>query len=201
MSLFPSPRCSTCKTVLSPTWSRCQVCRSPIPKHSSLPQPGTPHCRLQPGDRIVFKAHDGLHEGTVREVIMSGDQFTCALHSGASISSHSIRAVGFRKADGTIREAVTVRGEELLMYEDTLPTTPTAAPGQRSSSWYRHWKDIADLTAGILPHEPRLRPILSMVERCNEAYKHNDETGFLRLKDQLSNLVKASAPRPVRSAS
>ena len=72
--------------------------------------------------------------------------------------------------------------------------TQSAAPPARSS-WYHHWKDIATMTSGILPHEPRLKTVLAMVDRCTEAYNKDDEAAFLRLKQQLANLIQASTPR------
>ena len=79
------------------------------------------------------------------------------------------------------------------------PTTPgptvSAAPAPRSA-WHQHWKDIATMTHGILPHEPRLKTVLDMIDRCTIAHEKNDEPAFLRAKTQLSNFMTASTPRP-----
>ena len=86
--------------------------------------------------------------------------------------------------------------------EDVNPTAlPAPAPKQPPMSpWYRHWKDIATMTTGILPDEPRFKLIASMVDRCNEAYTKGDEPTFLRLKGQLQNLINASNPKAARQA-
>ena len=86
--------------------------------------------------------------------------------------------------------------------EDVNPTAlPAPAPKQPPMSpWSRHWKDIATMTTGILPDEPRFKLIASMVDRCNEAYTKGDEPTFLRLKGQLQNLINASNPKAARQA-
>lgn len=75
---------------------------------------------------------------------------------------------------------------------DAQIETPTAQP---KSAWYQHWKDIASMTIGILPHEQRLTTIMTMIDRCTAAFEKNDEPAFLRAKVQLSNFIKASTPR------
>jgi len=81
------------------------------------------------------------------------------------------------------------------------PSTETRAASTPRSAWYPHWKDIATMTAGILPHEPRLTTILALIDRCTAAFEKNDEPAFLRAKLQLSNFIKASTPRAKPSAS
>ncbi len=83
----------------------------------------------------------------------------------------------------------------------TAPTSPTPQPENTvasppRSSWYHHWKDIATMTVGILPDEPRLKTISDMIDRCTAAFEKNDQPAFLRAKVQLSNFIKASTPRP-----
>ncbi|HJT20615.1 MAG TPA: hypothetical protein VJ746_09100 [Nitrospira sp.] len=94
--------------------------------------------------------------------------------------------------------AKAVREEDLLMPS----TEPSPAPQNESpagstarSSWYHHWKDIATMTVGILPHEPRLTTIMTMIERCTAAFEKNDEPAFVRAKVQLAHFIKASTPR------
>ena len=75
------------------------------------------------------------------------------------------------------------------------PSTETRAASTPRSAWYQHWKDIATMTAGILPHEPRLTTIFALIDRCTAAFEKNDEPAFLRAKLHLSNFIKASTPR------
>ena len=134
---------------------------------------------------------------------MTEGHLTCQLTSGQTIPGRSIRAVGIRQSDGTLTEAFSVRTEEQLLI--TPVTTPIAPPAEPSSTkpsrspWYLHWKDIADMTMGILPHEPRVPMITSMLTRCEAAYRKGDETGFMKLKDQLRNLIQASNPKPTKA--
>ena len=82
---------------------------------------------------------------------------------------------------------------------DTSPSQPQARTPR--SPWYQHWKDIADMTMNILPHEPRVKMIATMLDRCDMAYQEKDVVGFIRLKKQLRNLINASNPRPPKPAS
>jgi hypothetical protein len=75
------------------------------------------------------------------------------------------------------------------------PQTESPTPAPPRSAWYQHWKDIATMTVGILPREPRLKTILQMIDRCTAAFEKNDEPAFLRAKVQLANFIKASTPR------
>ena len=57
------------------------------------------------------------------------------------------------------------------------------------------------MTMNILPHEPRVKMIATMLDRCDMAYQKKDEVGFVRLNKQLRNLINASNPRPPKPAS
>jgi hypothetical protein len=86
----------------------------------------------------------------------------------------------------------------------TLPSqadtpSPRSQAHATRSPWYHHWKDIADMTTPILPHEPRMKIIINLLDRCDIAYRNGDEKGFLRLKEQLRNLINASNPKPLKS--
>lgn len=94
-------------------------------------------------------------------------------------------------------KAMTLRGDD-TMIPTVLPATVPKQPAM--SPWYRHWKDIATMTTGILPDEPRFKLIATMVDRCNEAYTKGDEPTFLRLQGQLQNLINASNPKAARQA-
>jgi hypothetical protein len=113
------------------------------------------------------------------------------------VRRYAVRAAAFTNPADTINLAMPLQGDNTI-----IPTAlPATVPKQASPSpWYRHWKDIATMTTGILPDEPRFKLITSMVDRCNEAYTKGDEPTFLRLKGQLQNLISASNPKTARRA-
>jgi hypothetical protein len=195
---LPTPRCATCMTVLSPQWRVCHVCKTPV---SSVPLTQAPASEslFKPGDRIAYRDADTrqLQVGRVARVIVEGQDISLALDSGITVQGRHVRALARTNAHGETILAMTVREEDLLVIPTTAPApdhTP-AAPAPRSS-WYQHWKDIATMTAGILPHEPRLTTILGLIDRCTVAFEKHDEPAFLRAKLQLANFIKASTPRP-----
>lgn len=197
----PNRRCAKCKAVFSPHWTHCRICKTPL--HTSSPPPANQICRLHPGDLIAYKTGDTLQQGEIRQVTLTGSHLTCQLTSGQTVPGHAIRAVGTRDADHTLATAFSTRNEENLMSNDlpsqAEPPSPRSQDNPPRSPWYCHWKDIADMTAPILPHEPRMKLITTMLDRCDIAYHNDDEKGFLRLKEQLRNLINASTPKSIKT--
>lgn len=113
---------------------------------------------------------------------MQQQHLSITLDGGTTIQGHQICSVASINQDGFVTAAKAVREEYLLI------SSPR-------SLWYHHWKDIATMTVGILPHEPRLTTIMTMIDRCTAAFEKNDEPAFLRAKVQLVNFIKASTPR------
>ena len=193
-------RCSTCKTVLSPHWTHCQICKTACTLNKPA-DPTTDRCRIHPGDLIAYKTGDVLYEGEIHHTTVTGTHISCHLVSGQTIPGRSIRAIGTRHADRTTQAAIAIRNEEqLIMRPEPSDSQPSSEPSRPlRSPWYHHWKDIAEMTMNILPHEPRVKLITSMLDRCDAAYKQGDEVGFIRLKEQLRNLINASAPKPTKA--
>lgn len=199
MADFPAPRCLRCKTVLSPQWRICVVCKAPI--QAAPPVTPTPQSEsvLKTGDRVVYR-EDGtkhLKDGRVQRVVVQQQHLSITLESGVTIQGRQICAIATTNRERAITAARTVTEEDLLM-----PPPPSVTPGDADnaapsprSAWYQHWKDIATMTHGILPHEPRLKTIREMIDRCTTAFEKNDEPAFLRAKVQLSNFIKVSTPR------
>jgi hypothetical protein len=158
-------------------------------------------CRIRPGDLVSYKAGDSLYAGEVHHITVTGTQITCHLLSGQTIAGRSIRAIGIRRADRTTQAAIAIRHEEeLLMRPEPSVSQPSSEPPRPPRSpWFHHWKDIADLTMNIYPHEPRVKLITALLDRCDLVYKKGDEAGFSRLKDQLRNLISASTPGPTQA--
>lgn len=187
------PRCLSCKTVLGSTWTKCRICYAPIrPIQSS---PSVPIATLHAGDRIVYRDEVTKHlrEGTIGHTHVQQGGVSLTLDSGLIVKGRQVRAQIITAADGSVLNAVTLQEGNLLM----PPTTPEkqSFPSSPPSPWLQHWKDIAILTHGILPHEPRLKAVLTMINRCNQAFIKQDEAEFLRMKQQLTNFIAASAPR------
>lgn len=138
-----------------------------------------------------------MDEGIIKTITPQGTQFTIILTNGITVPHYIVRAAGFTNSEGNIVFATAIRGNDMKTDIALPPPAPNQPP---MSSWYQHWKDIATITTGILPDEPRFKLIASMVDRCNEAYTKRDEPTFLRLKGQLHNLIHASNPKAARQA-
>lgn len=197
MAELPARRCPRCRTVLSPHWRVCQVCQRPASAPQSI-EASASESLFQLGDRIVYQDERTrqLKDGRVARLVVEGQDISLTLDSGITVQGRHVRSLARTNAQGETILAMTVREEDLLVTPTATPApdrTPVA-PAPRSS-WYHHWNDIATLTAGILPHEPRLTTILGLIDRCTAAFEKNDEPAFLRAKLQLSNFIKASTPR------
>ncbi|MFY4728333.1 hypothetical protein [Nitrospira sp. BLG_2] len=59
-----------------------------------------------------------------------------------------------------------------------------------SPNWLAEWRELASQTAGLLPDDPRLSPVLEGLSRCDEAFLANDYPGFLRAKAAVLCLMK-----------
>ncbi len=54
--------------------------------------------------------------------------------------------------------------------------------------WSTAWRELANLTSGITPEDPRLQPVLAALDACDNAYLANDWPGF----EQAAGRVKAA---------
>jgi len=46
------------------------------------------------------------------------------------------------------------------------------------ADWLTAWRELADVTVGIEPGDPRLRPVLAALDRADECYLARNWTGF-----------------------
>ena len=100
MSELPPPRCPRCKTVLSPQWRVCQVCKAPT---LAVP-PTTVESLLKAGDHIVYRDErtKQLDGGRVQRVVVQQHHLSITLDSGTSIQGRQICSVGSMNQDGTM---------------------------------------------------------------------------------------------------
>lgn len=57
---------------------------------------------------------------------------------------------------------------------------PAVPPPEKGSHewWVSQWKDLAMVTDGLLPDDPRLGPVLDCLASCDGCYKAADVDGF-----------------------
>lgn len=107
MSELPAPRCSGCKTVLSPQWRICVVCKTPIQAVAPV-QPTTKfQSVLKAGDRLVYR-EDGtkpLKDGRVQRAVVQQQHLSVPLDSGTTIQGRQIASVAITTQDGTVTAA------------------------------------------------------------------------------------------------
>ena len=77
----------------------------------------------------------------------------------------------------------------------TQPPLPQAPREPIRSVEYQHWKELADAVYGITPDEPRFRPVLALLDRCEAAFTSGHRGKFLQAKEQALNYIAASTPR------
>src|SRR5262249_14509502 len=105
---LPCPRCAACKTVLSPQWRICVVCKRPIHAAPSIiPTPKTESV-LKAGDRVVYR-EDGtkhLKDGQVHRVVVRQQHLSITLESGVTIQGRQVCSIATTR-EGTITAART----------------------------------------------------------------------------------------------
>lgn len=55
--------------------------------------------------------------------------------------------------------------------------------------WLAEWRELATKTAGLLPDDPRLGPVLEGLAQCDEAFLANDYRRFLKEKAAVLALM------------
>lgn len=144
MSELPAPRCPRCKTVLSPQWRICVVCKTPIQAVPSVNPTTEFESVLKAGDRLVYR-EDGtkhLKDGRVQQVVVQQQHLSITLESGKTIQGRQVCSIATNR-EGAITAARAAREEDLLMTTSAPPISPetenrTSRPPR--SAWYQHWK-------------------------------------------------------------
>jgi len=55
--------------------------------------------------------------------------------------------------------------------------------------WLAVWRELATLTYGITPQDPRLGPVLTALNRCDEAFANDDWARFQRGANDIKEIV------------
>ena len=67
----------------------------------------------------------------------------------------------------------------------TKDTTPLERP------WLKAWQELARLTYGIEPGDPRLAPVLDALNQCDEAFSADDWDAFQHCAQEVKTIVRA----------
>jgi len=55
--------------------------------------------------------------------------------------------------------------------------------------WVSRWRELATVTHGLLPDDPRVNPVLSTLAECDRSYKAHDLDGFKTGTERLRRLM------------
>ncbi len=61
-----------------------------------------------------------------------------------------------------------------------MQTGPERSEKPTQTEWRAAWRELADLTAGLFPDDPRVGPVLHALEQCNEQFQRGNWSAFLR---------------------
>jgi len=56
--------------------------------------------------------------------------------------------------------------------------------------WLNAWRELARLTDGLLPDDPRLQSILMALRRCDDTFLANDWPAFQRAAEHVRQAVQ-----------
>jgi hypothetical protein len=69
----------------------------------------------------------------------------------------------------------------------------TKAPGKVrhvQPDWLKAWRELCEMTLGITPEDPRLKPVLDALNRCDEAFAQGDWVKFQGFAEEVRQAVK-----------
>ncbi len=115
------------------------------------------------------------------------------------------RPIRYRLADG--REFRFVPGQPTDLAEPYASKLLQRAPGKvrlcaplrqarastkpTSIEWLAAWRELADLTAGLVPDDSRVGPVLHALEQCDEQFQRGNWSAFLRARNSVLDALKA----------
>jgi hypothetical protein len=73
----------------------------------------------------------------------------------------------------------------------TIHGTKTQRPRSAGRPWLTAWHDLAGITYGIGPDYRRLPDVLSLMNRCHDAFTKEDWTAFQTAAREVSTLLNA----------
>jgi hypothetical protein len=155
----------------------------------------TAQCRLKPGWTVAYRdtLSRQLHDGTVDHIDLTENQLVIQLRSGLTITGQQICSVGEVDASGQVVAAYAAREKDLLVPVDSSEAAADARVP--TNPWLEPWRRVAAATHGITATEPRLRPILQLLEQCDLAYQKQNQDAFGKAEQRLAQFLTASTPR------
>lgn len=124
------------------------------------------------------------------------DAFMKTLHESraerpldSSIQRHVHASEGYANTD-----AATKRDNRVSRIV-TFPPTPE--PGSHDW-WVSQWRELATVTHGLLPDDPRLVPVLDALAVCEGHYKAAELDGFAKGAEQVKRLMQFRPGATVR---
>ncbi len=156
---------------------------------------------LQPGWLVSYRDHGGAlrggcddrAHGTVEVCRREGPGWTVLLTDGQRLPVTSIR--GVTKSNGaawTVREhGYDGQGSCAPEMATDVPDEPPAAPAPLGTvlgaamDWRATWRELAALTYGITPEDPRLAGVMAALHQCDAAYRNGNGAAFRQAAEQV----------------
>ncbi len=171
---------------------------------------------LRPGWRIVYRDHqwrlaggsDDPNHGTVDVCWREGGVWKVRLTDGQQIPLSRVRSVAAIDATGRCAGAWTVRehgydgqGSRAPVMATDVPDAPPATPAPQrvvmtlgrvpdaATDWRATWRELAALTYGITPEDPRLAGVMAALYQCDAAYHNSNRAAFFQVAEQVHRTV------------
>ncbi len=78
---------------------------------------------------------------------------------------------------------LTQRARAFLVQKQTI------SPVRSRAQWITAWRELATLTEGISEHDPRVQPILRVLDACDRAFEKDNWTEFSKAYQSIKALV------------
>jgi hypothetical protein len=66
---------------------------------------------------------------------------------------------------------------------------PSLPPSKVGIDWLARWQEVAQGTDGLLPDDPRVDPVLTVVAECNRCHKTQNVDGFMTSTARIRRLM------------
>lgn len=75
--------------------------------------------------------------------------------------------------------------------EDEQASIAMPSPGEcpKAPNWLDRWRQLARVTDGLLPDDPRLNPLLSVLADCDRHYQSGDVAAFMKAAERVRRLM------------
>ncbi len=91
---------------------------------------------------------------------------------------------------GKYLDKIRQHEQSALSQQDNNPVLPALPTGD----WHATWQELAALTFGLTPDDPRLPIVMAALNQCDEAYRNGHWVAFCHAAEQVRRAMAGRNP-------